>query len=1730
MRTSRAALSVFAFVFGIAFVSSIAFAQPLFNINDAFPNNATTANVTVRVCSASNVTAVGNFTFWRGGALANILAAQITQCGGGAHGNTFNSSNISALSLISQSSCDAAQQIRPLFQPPFPQCADFQLNLSWSYLATQINVTAFNQSTFNAANVPNSSMITANQIAVQTNDSTGAALGNVILMAFDPSTNSYTSFSQGPAVTDSGGFFAQHCYGQINSTGGCSGQATGFQDNQCIWHGTPFFSATGAPSPTSTSACLPLNGTTFLGYDFISSNTSSSQILQNVHNNITLSTSSAVSFVDIFGTDFSNPFTGPSFGAINLSSVQFYNSSGNLVFSQLIGQQGGFVPPVFLDVNRIYTAVVNVTTASGNNIYNFSILPPSIGMFGAMIALPSSAPSSYTTLRGIVLNSTGQAVPFAVVYAQLHNFGSPPMGISFVNSTTADANGFFSIAVPTSQIVSFPFGGSAPFPTYDIYVISNQTNSTGGIPIYFPTLDTNSQRGFVARGTQTILPATTLKPGGLATINVTLNGASGIISELSLFSTGPEGTSRTAYTSKMSMLSPFSGTTPPSSIVVPLVSPTGSVVLNLFGQNQSFGGFSSSVANVCFNTTSVVQGANTDTNCNLTTPGTLNLSVETCDTIFNGTCTPNGDVGSMRFWFENKFELLDAAKNTVWYLDTESAILEMIIGFGGFAPSASLPVPAGNYTTRLSPGFEFARLEEVTNTTNVTMASGATTNLLIRRGQALEIEPRFFGSLELSAANSINVTVRDGAGNQLNDSLVTLFARLLYANKSAATPLIAMGYDASTGLFFNTTFNPSAFSLPAGRYFLLLNATNISSIHSTLTKFPMSVFDFGVGLDLGGFTFGTGRSINGKIYAFNVSNGSPLNGNATIIVRDDTGASVGNTVATTVTNGVGNFTVTAPSTVGFYEMEVAVNSSGKFGLTTQWFQVSNLAISVSTDRQSYAPSDIVSLKVEVRNASTGAGISGAAVEATVDNNQNPVTGVTGSSVVLALDPRTIAGGNWTFGFHSIRIRISIETASGITKLDTFYGFEVRGVEIEARPDKPRYAATDTVRIDIFVPPEISVTGSPTVVLDGNSSNTYAATQLGPGFFQANLGTQSVGRHSVKASVSTPGGTQTGFAGFEVTASNIIARTDKFVYSTGEPMILYVSVLNATTSAAIPDAFVNVTLHRIQHPTDIQISRNDTVTNSTGGTALTLNSSQAGPHYLRVNVSNQVLFMPVVVSGMTVELRNATAATTSFRGAPGGTVAVLVNATSGGAPIADGSTVAAKIWAFGTPIELTPNTTVSGYSNITFTIPTSAPRTTYGLDVKVTTPGGDSGFAPPSTLTVEGGASLVLRVDVDRPGIGSYAPGESGAITATLRFDNGTAVSGANITFEKGKVGATSSVVGTALTDSSGKANITVSSMGSSDGPHYIQAYLTTDTSVRAYTGYFVTGIAVTVVTNQSSYNLGDMIAFNVTAVNSSTGSALSATSGFISIFQRERGIVTIPLTIGAAQPYTANVTVPNEASAVGSYGLAASVSVNSSVGMAFGRLKVQNGSHTVNVSVPGNLSAGTPFNVTLNSTGGTGGSLTIFAPGAASVVFTNSSIPITAGVAQNISVNITQTGVYVVDFRVAGIGSDAKIMVLNNTGAGVESPLVWTGSSVSTNSSSFSSGATVFISSNIANTTATVLTKTATNTTLSYSLALTLTSGSNYYTTFTPAVTGTHFVRLDSSTATGIATAMFTVS
>ena len=1685
----------------------------------------TMGNMTVKICAGTSLPVRG-FNIWYNGSGPFNLSSGILSA---AYSNGTNYDDNLGLSNATGGGC-----------------ASFVLNGSQAPYTNQtieINATIFNNPDYASASMQcsnpypgcNGTMFTINYAMVAARDPSGNLIPNTLVMLYNNYTKTFVS--SGPAMTGSDGYYIEHCVGTVQS-GACINASPAYGPNTCIVHGVPFPSeGMGGPS----MQCVVNATYTLFGFEFLSSNITSSPVNATPGSpaDITLDRPSAVGFVNPMSYS-PVPGTPPDFLNVTLITVRDMNS-GELVYNYQAapGESASMekVVPFFIEENKVYNLSINV---SGIGFFSYALMVPSVGMTGADIQVPNSSVSQYTTFVGQVVNESDDPVANATVYVQFFKGGGAAFGISFFNSSVTDSNGKFSVRVPSTQFVSDPFGqGTFPFPVYQFYIVSGENNA--GVPIYYPTVDNNNNRGYFAQGSVSVLSPLVLRAGGRVDINVTLNGASLVMSELNKIAQLGTGLVKTAVTGKMTMLSIFPNVNLPASIAVSLLSPVSDspVFYNLFGKSQTFGDpMSGTILNTCFRGITVSQGVATQSSCTLQNPGYINLTATRYTDLFDPSLGSDTFMLSRYdFWFDNNLVLRNESGDVVLYLTPDGTFLQQILGFGGNEPNITIPVPPGNYSIEIVPAFEFSRYLGLRDANMIQINANQTANVAVNISESWNIQPMFPNSLTLSGNNDLFVSVM-GKSSPLNDSQVTVTGRLLYLNKSAASQPFAFGFDpmGPGGGSFNATINPSALNIIGGKYWLMLNASaTISNVTYTSTQLiPVNIFDFVVGMDMPGFSFGTGQTVTMKMFAFKST--GPVAANSTPIevemINENGNPANVQWTSSGISNGEGTLEVTMPNQVGFYELVVKINASGEFGVSSNWLQVSNLNIKVSTERNSYQPQDTVSVVVQVLNASSSAAITGASIEVVVDNGDTPAVGLTDSDgkATISLNPSIYStSGQWNFGPHDLRIRISKDTGTDVIKLETHYWFDVRGMEAFIIPDKPSYQQGENVTINAFLPPNSPVQDM-TAIVDGNSTIVYQGIQIDPSFWQISLGPASVGHHDVKITASdSSGNSQTFYSGFDVNSYLIDAYTDKWSYSKGEDVILSVRI-SYPNGSAVSGRNVAATLYKPQPPTDINVSSNSSQTGADGSAVIILNASKNGFNYIEINVDGQRQFIGLQVSSVTVQLLDSSGnPVTSYTASPGDFVNIYVNASSSGSPVPDGSMVTAKLWSFGAPEELPQNTTTGGESLISFQIDPSYPAGVYGLEVMVNTPSGEQGFASPADLTVTGGSALHINSNPDRP---SYGRGDTGTLMAFLTYSNGSGVSGVNVTFEVGSEGGATRVIGTSSTDAGGKASVSFQVTSNyTDGNYFLHVYVTDSPNVQHYSGFRVSNLDVIVTSSKKEYSPGENLTLYVTVINRTSGSQLNATSGFVYIFTPKGEIKHGYDPSGKSQPYEINISIPDESDVVGSYPIKVVMLVNQSRGTGGTMIDVKNSSAVINLSLPQTITASVPFIANVSSSVSGTATLIAFSPDADSLAYENTSIQLTGGNAAELNITTINTpGVYVFKLFVSGAGGVTEIRKVSPSGT---VPAVWTGTSVSANSTSFTTSQDVYVITNTANTTATVITvDESTNTTIKLSILLNQQSGSSYYGVI-PASSlsqGTYFVRLDTSTASAVATSIFTVS
>ncbi|MFH1473808.1 MAG: hypothetical protein ABIE55_02840 [Candidatus Aenigmatarchaeota archaeon] len=1779
-KTSGFSLLLAVFVIFLLSFNVLTFAEPeenpcelKFCLVDAF---GTEDNESIVVCAGTSEE-VNWFNIWYNGTMLNttnggIISARYYDYSLGAtNGTDYNNEPMSNLSD--------------------PSCVLLVLNgtdAPFTNQTMQINATVGNKTDYAVAAYSecglsgcNGTMFTINYVSLQANDASGAAgLPNTAFMVFDNSTKSF--LLEGPALSDTDGYWAEHCMGVVTG-GDCVNLTPLIEPNMCFYHGISF------PLNDTDSLCTINQTTTIIALDFISSNKSEQNVTPGTPLSLNLGTPASMAMVMV------SLWSPNSFQQENIpNQLNVHDNATDELLFIVTGQDKTM--PAFLEPFKHYKIKFNY----GGRNYSFPFMTPVSGMTGAQIFLANNTThtdSDYRTIVGKVVNQTSDSsgnkypVPNATVYAQFFKGPSGAFGIQFFNSSVTDENGMFSMRIPKSLPPSEHSQGDMYFPQYQFFIVSDKTSD--GVPVYYPTIDNNNNRGYFAIGDTVVLPPLTLKAGGLVDARLTLNSARMIISELSKFSSTGTGIQRDDVTGKFSMTSMFENVNPPSSMNMSFLSPVGNnMVIDFFGKNTTMGDpMSGSIMRACFNiSANVTQGIISSIRCNLTEPGYLNLTVYTCNDIFDYNISDESKcsnlqntmnrnkAGSFDFWFETSGIIRNSNGQVVVLINPEGVLLENLVGFGSQSPTLSVPLPAGNYTLELTSSFDFSQYLSVYNKTNISIAPGATVVMNLARAENWNIQPMFNPSMALSDNNNINVSIMTKQGTMLNGTRVALTARILFLNKTVANATtITFSYDSNRNTFYNLTFRPASFNLDAGKYIMLLNASNFSgnTLYTSTNTMQFNAYDFQVGMDLGGFTFGTNQTVNGKIFVFNTSTNPPTGINSTSIgadknvtvkMYDSTGTEVSVAYsASNITDGQGYVNLTMPTTLGFYQVVTSVTAdncfsegctNGTVGVSDNWVQISNINIKTTTDRQRYQPSDNVALTIQVSNSTTGAAISGASVEVVADSSDTPAIGTTGSDgkATITLNSSTHSGStSWSYGWHNLRIKISKNIGSNVVKLETWFGFDVRGTDLFVRPERPSYQTTDNVTILMYGPLESFTIPPSGVKVDGTTLSQGSLDNCDPtpnvtfcindawssGSKEVKIGNWSVGHHNVEITSSTGGGQQKFYVGFDVNSFNIMTSTDKFSYDLNENITLSVKA-TAINGTALSGQNFTATLYKAQPPNDILVAGANGTTNSTGQATVTLNATKPGFNYIMINMGGQKQFMGVQVSTLKVTLLSgepgpSASIVDNYDVSPGSTVIIYVNATRGGASVPDGTAVSAKLWSFGNYIEIPFNTTTNGNATISLDIPAFSPLQKYGLEIRLTSPDGEQGFAPPATVTVTGGAALQLSAISDRSFNSPYKSGDNATLTAKLTYTNGTGVSGYIVTFEVGSDGTTPRVVGTATTGSDGTARKTMTITSNyTDGPYFLHAYITNSSDVQSYSGFIVSSLRVVASANSNTYSPGDNVMLNISVYNRTSGLRINATSGFLFIFNKDKGEIQQYVdTSGQAQPYRVNISIPNEISAIGTYPIAVDMFVNQSHGFGFVMVNVKNASQSLNMTMPDSIDAGTYFLVNISSSLNGTVTLRAFSPAASSLVYENTSIALSSGSLPNATINmsITDPGVYVFNAFVSGIGMTTQVVTVSPPTSGTV-PAIWTGSALATNATTFDATSSVYILCNIPNAIASVLTLDE-NTTITMQVPLSLTTGSNYYSILnsTALVSGRkYFVRLDTNTSTGVYNTMFTVN
>lgn len=1550
--------------------------------------------------------------------------------------------------------------------------------------AFRLNATAYDAD-YATADTGNRSVITGNYYQFSIQDNAGNPLPSGPLMFYDAETNESRGFG-----FVSGGSTAYDCLG-VDVGGACTNPDTGATSS--ITDGRQTYSA-----PISVEA-----------FDLSTANSSGKVDPSMGATTLTTDTPTAPTFLQLSSLTNGGPL--PQADSITITNA----TSGNVVY-QTDGLKYESAAPVFLRPNTEYT--LTITNSSTFGTERRSLTLPTKGMSSARFRVATTNVDT-SPVTGQIVDESGAPVSDAVVIAQPQYSGGSQVDV--YNSTTTDANGLFTMALPETSQLSTNFA---------FRIIGTDTN--GGTPIHYPTTDANGGDGYVVQSGKTVIPAMTIQEGGRVDVTVTNETGKlpveGGFTSLSQASTAYPDIERTANSNSFSTFS--FGDTLPASAAVALMSPTTGpdtqVTYNVWGQ----GGQSPNIQHLCAGTPSVSKGQSTDSACTLDRAGYLNISVEQYGSIIDRQSSSYAQIDGGQFssfFFENELVIREAATgDVITYLGPDGS-QQFFLGTDDNPNDISVPVPPGDYEVELRPSYDFAPTTTVNDTSTVSVTSRSTTDVTLDRGNAFEIRPsyrRSQQSFNRGADNTVAVSIRDGE-SMLTGSEVSAEAFLQHPNGTTASDSVALSYNSTDQTFETKSFKPSTLGVDAGRYDLAVRAsyTNGDRTYNSTFSRQMQVSGFQTAIQLGSRTVAPGDTILGRIYAYDTTtdpdtaiDATPAD-KTTITVYDQNGRQVSQvSPSNAVTNGQGSFSVTMPDDPGRYRIAVRVQSDGGGqGIAERWVRVDKIDLEVETDRRTYSPTDTVSVDVTATDATDGSAIEDASLTLRINGQRvNTATDANGEATIR-LAPKQYASNKqqWRQGY-GISVTLAAETANSVVRKTAGTGFEVQAFSARARPTEEVFSAGESSVIEVQVPTSVSVTAV-TATVDGGQTRIGGSlpngkvTNPASGIYRINLGQRAIGEHIAAVTVTTQNaGSQTARTQFAVQQYAVSASLAKRTYDTGESIALDVSVRNPDGSVVTNqqvDAALNTT-----GPVRTVDSASAS-TGSDGDATLSLSSGQSGFHFIEVTVGQQTRYVGLSISSVSARLEDGNGNPVGeYNAEPGSSQTIHVNATkAGGADVADGSTVRAFISSYGDTIELGSTETTNGDASITFQIPSSVPAREYPLIVDVTTQSG-SGLTT-GTLNVTGANAKQITATTNES---AYSPDDTARLAATVTTGDGSPIANELVDFVLESEGSADQRLATVKTDADGEAVFDYDiPSGTSNGEYVVRAALNDTSSIQAYTGYRVRSLDVSVSAADGPFEPGDTVALTVFANDSATGAPVDATSGTVELVLSGSNVQTEIDTKGTG-PYQTSITLPNDGSITGTRSLSVTVQQDRATDTDSTLIEVRDSTESANLSIAEPITAGQATTVTVNGTVDTTAVLTAYSPGAGSVAY-NDSVAVSSSSDTTTQLTIASPGTHIVRLSVPGVGALTQVVDVEAAGS---NPVVWTQNATGVNTTRFDGSEDIHIQTNEPGMTATVLSQNAT-----YTVELDKQNGDDHYGVLSAnRADGVYLVRLDSKTATSV--------
>lgn len=1549
--------------------------------------------------------------------------------------------------------------------------------------AFRVNVTS-NDTAYAGADTGNRSVITANHYQVSGTDHTGSTLSGVPIMMFDPATNESGGFGFLQSGTK-----AVHCRG-IDDGGTCTNPDTD-SASSVVMNDFGRVQTSKAPVAFQTFA--------------LSQSNASKKVDPGSRGSVTLTADTPTAPVFVGWESVLQGNERP-----NVENITVTNTENGKTVYEDSGVSFETETPVFLRPNTRY----NFSLENGGTFgtVDRSLVIPTKGTTRAAFQIETGSVAT-STVAGQIVGESGNGVSDAVVVAQPERTDGNQVPV--YNSTTTDSNGLFSMAVPeTSQ-----------FPEQGLGFRVVGTDTSGGTPVYYPTTDANDGEGYTIQSSKTVLPPMVLQKGGRVDIDVTTPSGNlpvaDAFSSLSQVSSAYPALARTANVNTFTTLA-FGGQKAKTASVELLAPTTGSdtqVAYNVWGLGQAPGKY------LCVKNVDVTQGKDTDSTCSLADGGYINLSVDQYGSIVQQGQSRPANTEDVGFFFENELVVRDdSSGEVIAYLGPDGA-QQFFAGKDGVTTDVRIPVPAGKYTVELRPSEEFGRWTTVNDTAAVDVTSGSETDVTLDRGRPFEIRPltsRFVRSLKRSGSNTLAVQVADPiTENLLSDSELTVTAQLRNPDGTVATDPVELTYNATDSSFDTKTFDPKSLGVDAGTYDIAVTASHESGTrtYNNTISAPTQVTGIQTYIDFSSRSVAPGSNLLGLVKAYDGGTGVDTNANdVDISVYDSNGKQVKTANPSNgLTSGEGSFSVTMPDDPGRYRITAKVDTGSKQGIAQRVVRVSELELSVETDKDTYSPTDSVDVAVEATDATDGSAITDATVELRVNGTREVTSTDANGEATVSLDPNKFASGSWDRG-HPVRVTLTQETDIGVVRKTSGTGFDVRSFDARAAPTSRSFTPSESAEMDVFVPTDKTISSVTVTRLDGErvSIGGGSVSNPAPGLYRVDLGQLAVGEHIATATVTTQSGaTETAAAQVVVKSYEIAASLNKRTFTTTETVDLTVGV-RKPDGTAVSNQRVDVSLNSTGPVREVDSA--SATTGSSGEASVSLSPSSGGGHFLEVSVGEQKRYLGLFVSDVSVRLEDSSGNDVDgYEAEPGTTKTLYIDASkSDGSDVPDGSGVTAYIDAFDDRIELGSATTTNGEASIDVDVPGSVPAREYGLAVRVTTTDGTGTTA--GVMNVTGANAKQITAATNESGFG---PGDTARLSATVTNGNGSPIANQNVDFVLQSDGSSETLVATASTNGDGVATHDYDiPSDASDGAYVLKTALTDAPSIRSYSGYRVRSFDVSVEAEDGPFAPGDSVSLTVSATDDS-GNAVSATGGSLTLVLPGSNAEK-ELSLSGSAPYDVSVTVPDDADVTGTRTISATLEKDRTSDTDSTLVDVRDESESANLSIAEPLTAGQSTTVTVDGTVDRTATLTAFSPNAGTVAF-NGSVGVSSSSDTTTSMTIDSPGDHIVKLSVPSVGTITEVVEVQPSSGNVS---VWTGTGVSANATEFTTSEDVYLKSNQKGMTATVIGEDET-----YEVELDQQSGDTYYGTLsTDRPSGVYLVRLDSGDATGVDDTLVEVS